>query len=289
MIPNDDTTVKHTVKDSVFKDIFSKLENVLELYKELHPEDSTVAADDIQISTLESIIVNRLINDLGFFVNKNGKAKLVVLAEEQSYWNPNITYRLLGYLVDTLNKYLHNTKQTVHKGQKVYLPEIELYVIYAGDEEAPDTVSFKDDFFNGSGPVDVKVNIIKKTGTETIISQYIGFCKVFNEQRRKYGNTLEAVEETIRICTEKGFLRDYLIKHNEEVITMMAEIFNEELQREESNTASKEEGRKENENKYLLSLLNHVNSGKIKLSDAASIANMSVDEFKRASETLTSP
>ena len=289
MIPNDDTTVKHTVKDSVFKDIFSKLENVLELYKELHPEDSTVAADDIQISTLESIIVNRLINDLGFFVNKNGKAKLVVLAEEQSYWNPNITYRLLGYLVDTLNKYLHNTKQTVHKGQKVYLPEIELYVIYAGDEDAPDTVSFKDDFFNGNCPVDVKVNIIKKTGTDTIISQYIGFCKVFNEQRRKYGNTLEAVEETIRICTEKGFLRDYLIKHNEEVITMMAEIFNEELQREEYDIASKEEGRKENENKYLLSLLNHVNSGKIKLSDAASIANMSVDEFKRASETLISP
>ena len=52
--------------------------------------------------------------------------------------------------------------------------------------------------------------------------------------------------------------------------------------------AKKEEGRKENENKYLLSLLDHVNRGKIKLSDAASIANMSVDEFKRASETLIS-
>ena len=291
MIPNDNTTVKHTVKDSVFKDVFSIPENVLELYRTFHPEDSCVTVEDIQISTLSSIIINRLINDLGFYVNKNGQAKYVILAEEQSYWNPNISYRLLGYLVDTLNKYLHNTKQTVHKSQKIYLPEIELYVIYAGDEEAPDTVSFKDDFFNGSGPVDVKVNIIKKTGTDTIISQYIGFCKVFNEQRRKYGNTLEAVEETIRICTEKGFLRDYLIKHNEEVITMMAEIFNEELQREEYDIASKEEGkkegRKENEEKYLLSLLNHVNNGKIKLSDAASIANMTVDEFMRASETLT--
>ncbi len=52
--------------------------------------------------------------------------------------------------------------------------------------------------------------------------------------------------------------------------------------------AKKEEGRKENENKYLLSLLDHVNRGKIKLSDAASIANMSEDEFKKASEALTS-
>ena len=51
---------------------------------------------------------------------------------------------------------------------------------------------------------------------------------------------------------------------------------------------AKEKGRKETENKYLLSLINHVNSGKLKLSDAASIANMSVDEFKKASEALTS-
>ena len=51
---------------------------------------------------------------------------------------------------------------------------------------------------------------------------------------------------------------------------------------------AEEKGRKETENKYLLSLLNHVNSGKLKLSDAASIANMSEDEFKKASEALTS-
>ena len=71
-------------------------------------------------------------------------------------------------------------------------------VIYAGNEDAPDSLAFKDDFFNGSGPVDLKVNIIKKSGTDTIISQYIGFCKVFNEQREKYGKTLEAVEEKRR-------------------------------------------------------------------------------------------
>ena len=166
-------------------------------------------------------------------------------------------------------------------------------IIYAGNEDVPDSLAFKDDFFNGSGPVDLKVNIIKKSGTDTIISQYIGFCKVFNEQREKYGKTVEAVEETIRICTELGFLRDYLIKHSEEVITMMDELFDEEYLRKQHDTAVRAEGRKEGikekENKYLLSLLNHVNSGKIPLSDAASIANMTVDEFKRASEALISP
>ena len=69
---------------------------------------------------------------------------------------------------------------------------------------------------------------------------------------------------------------------------MMAEIFNAEMQFEAYDKASRAEAIKETENKYLLSLINHVNSGKLKLSDAASIANMTVDEFKKASEALTS-
>lgn len=292
MIPNDNTTVKHTVKDSVFTDVFSIPENVLELYRTFHPEDSSVTVEDIQISTLSSIIINRLINDLGFYVKKNGKAKFVILAEEQSYWNPNITYRMFGYLVDTLNNYLHDTEQSVHSTKRVSLPEIELYVIYAGNEDVPDCLSFKDDFFNGNCPVDLQVKIIKKSGTDSIIGQYISFCKVYNDQFKIYGNSIEAAKETIKYCIKHGILKDYLMKHSKEVITMMAEIFNAEMQFEAYDKASKadarKEGNKETENKYLLSLLNHVNSGKLKLSDAASIANMTVDEFKKASEALTS-
>ena len=288
MIPNDNTTVKHTVKDSVFTDVFSIPENVLELYRTFHPEDSSVTVEDIQISTLSSIIINRLINDLGFYVKKNGKAKFVILAEEQSYWNPNITFRMFGYLVDTLNRYLYDTDQNVHTCKKVFLPEIELYVIYAGNEDVPDSLSFKDDFFNGNCPVDLQVKIIKKSGTNSIIGQYISFCKVYNDQFKIYGNSIEAAKETIKYCIEHGILKDYLIEHSKEVITMMAEIFDVETQCAAYDKASRAEAIKETENKYLLSLLNHVNSGKLKLSDAASIANMTVDEFKKASEALTS-
>ena len=288
MIPNDNTTVKHTVKDSVFKDLFSDPNNVLELYRVFHPDDSSVTIEDIQISTLKSIIVNHLINDLGFFVNKNGKTKLIVLAEEQSYWSPNISYRMLGYLCETLKNYVSETKQDVHKSTRIYLPEIDLYVIYAGDNDAPDVISFKDEFFDGNCPVDLQIKVIKNPGTDSIISQYIGFCKIFNEQRKIYRNTIEAIKKTIQICTEKGFLKDYLTKHSKEVITMMAELFDEEYLRKQHDIAVRAEVRKETENKYILSLLNHVNSGKLKLSDAASIANMTVDEFKKASEALTS-
>ena len=50
----------------------------------------------------------------------------------------------------------------------------------------------------------------------------------------------------------------------------------------------RKEGIKENETKYLLSLLKHVNAGMISIDGAASIANMSVEEFKKASADLNS-
>ena len=255
MIPNDNTTVKHTVKDSVFKDLFSDPNNVLELYRVFHPDDSSVTIDDIQISTLKSIIVNHLINDLGFFVNKNGKTKLIVLAEEQSYWSPNISYRMLGYLCETLKNYVSETKQDVHSRTRIYLPEIDLYVIYAGDNDAPDVISFKDEFFDGNCPVDLQIKVIKKPGTDSIISQYIGFCKIFNEQHKIYHNTIEAIKKTIQICTEKGFLKDYLAKHSKEVITMMAELFDEEYLRKEHDIAVREDARKEEKRNTALTML----------------------------------
>ena len=55
-------TVKRRSKDSVFVDIFSDVNYVFELYKELHPEDTEVTVDDINIQTIKSVLVNTLYN-----------------------------------------------------------------------------------------------------------------------------------------------------------------------------------------------------------------------------------
>ncbi len=41
-----------------------------------------------------------------------------------------------------------------------------------------------------------------------IIEQYIIFCKVYNEQRKKHGQTKKAVTETIRICKDRKVLKE---------------------------------------------------------------------------------
>ncbi|MCM1530286.1 MAG: hypothetical protein NC093_09870, partial [Alistipes sp.] len=54
-----------------------------------------------------------------------------------------------------------------------------------------------------------------------------------------YSNSIEAAKETYRICIEKGYIADFLKKHEQEVIDMMAELFDEEYQREQYDKAAK--------------------------------------------------
>ena len=82
-------------KDSVFYNLFQIKENVLQLYKELHPEDKDIKVNDIKLKTLTAIFVNYLYNDLGFMVNRKGVPHYIILVEAQSKWNRNITMRIL--------------------------------------------------------------------------------------------------------------------------------------------------------------------------------------------------
>ena len=238
------TTAKQKSKDSVFVNLFEDHRNVLQLYKELHPEDTKVTLSDINVTTLKTILVNTLYNDLGFIVNDGENAKYVLLVEAQSVWNPNMTLRLLFYAAETYRKFLKDSGQSVHLNKRVKLPKPELYVVYSGDRKAPDEISFKDDYFDGDSSIDLKVKILSKTDS-TIYGQYIGFCKVYNTQRKIYDNSTKCIEETIRICLEKGYLTDYLSIHQKEVFTMMSELFDEQAQREDYNAARDKEVRAE--------------------------------------------
>lgn len=233
--------VKRQSKDSVFVSLFSNVNYVLELYRELHPEDTDVTADDINIQTITSVLVNTLYNDLGFLV----KDRLIMLVEAQSVWNPNIALRMMIYLSETYRRYLSDTQQSIHSTTKVILPKPELYVIYSGEKTVPREISFAEDFFDGNSPIDIRVNILDRETAQTISGQYIGFCKVFDEQRKIHSDKLPCATETIRICIEKGYLVPYLKIHEKEVITMMSELFDEEYLRKQYDAAERKRERTE--------------------------------------------
>ncbi|SDB51478.1 hypothetical protein [Butyrivibrio sp. INlla16] len=216
--------VKRTVKDSVFSDLFEKKENVLKLYKKLHPEDVDVTEDDLSDITIQNVLINDVFNDLGFMV----RDRLMILAEAQSTWTVNIIIRALIYLARSYQLYFDDVREELYSEKKMELPEPELYVIYVGDGDKPSEISLSNEFFGGRNTsLEVKVKVISESDSDDIVNQYIIFSKVYNEQRAIYGRTKEAIEETIRICKDRNILKDYLESREKEVVTMMMALFDE--------------------------------------------------------------
>ena len=47
------------------------------------------------------------------------------------------------------------------------------------------------------------------------------FSKVYDEQRKLYRNTKQAVTETIQICKNRNVLKEYLEREEQEVVGIM--------------------------------------------------------------------
>ena len=175
--------------------------------------------------TIKHVMVDGDYNDLGFSVGN----RLMVLVESQSTWSYNIIIRALMYLVQTYHDYFQRTGQNLYSSKRVIMPRPELYVIFTGDRKIiPDTISLSKDFFEGENiAIEAEVKVLYQE-SEDIIGQYIIFSKVYNEQRKKYGRTEDAIKETIRICKNRNVLKEYLESREKEVIGMMMTLFEEE-------------------------------------------------------------
>ncbi len=217
---------KRTAKNSVFLDLFQNKSYLLQLYKTLHPEDTTATEGSLTDVTITNVLTDNLYNDLGFIVNN----KLMILVEAQSTWTVNILARVLLYLAQSYHKYFQRTSQDYYKSRKVRMPKPELYVIFTGNKgRKPDRIVLSEEFFQGTDiDIEVKAKVIYEGDTDDIINQYIIFCKVFNEQTRQHGMTRKAVTETIRICKDRNVLREYLLDREKEVVTIMMSLFDEE-------------------------------------------------------------
>ena len=221
----DEEVAKHTIKDSVFTNLFQDKKYLLQLYKTLHPEDTQVSEDALSDITIHNIMTNDVYNDVGFMVGE----KLLILTEAQTTWTENIAVRILIYLMVTYQDYIKKTKQNVYRSKKIRLPRPELYVIYTGDrKERTEYISLADEFFEGQKTfLDAKIKVLYGSGQGDIISQYVAFTKVYDEQRKLHGRTRKAVTETIRICKDKNVLKEYLEEREKEVENIMLAMYDE--------------------------------------------------------------
>ena len=267
---------KRTAKNSVFLNLFQDKSYLLELYKTLHPEDTAATEDSLTDVTIENVLTDNLYNDLGFIVGN----KLMILVEAQSTWTMNILVRVLLYLAQSYHEYFQRTSQNYYKSKKVKMPKPELYVIFTGNKgRKPDRISLSKEFFEGADiDIEVKAKVIYESNEDDIINQYIIFCKVFNEQTKMHGMTRKAVTETIRICKDRNVLRDYLLKKEKEVVTIMMSLFDEEqIMRSFIKSERHDEARETAERM--------IKMGKLSIEEIAlCVPSLSLDELKELEE-----
>lgn len=228
---------KYAIKDSVFTSLFRDKKYLLQLYMTLHPEDTEATEASLTDITIQNVLTDGIYNDLGFMVGD----RLMILVEAQSTWTMNIIIRAFMYLAQTYHDYFEKTQADLYGSRKVNLPRPELYVIFTGERtKRPETISLTEEFFGGKKcAIEVTVKMIygddawKESAPEdstkmSIISQYIIFTKVYNEQRKLYKRSRKTITETIRICKNWNILKEYLAKHEKEVIDIMMSLFDEE-------------------------------------------------------------
>ena len=238
-------------KDSVFTCLFSDPEELIDLYRTLHPEDKTTQEEDLVDITYKSVLMNGEYNDLGFRV---GNA-VIILVEAQSTWSPNILPRMLIYLAETYKRYLSEQDISLHDQTKVKLPIPELYVVFTGDRKnCPAKLTLSHEFFDGRKvAIEVEVTVLygdrsaEQSSSRDIVSQYVEFARTFDEQRKLYGLTTKTIEETIRICKERGVLVKFLEKRKIEIMKIMESNFEQELATKAMKRKERAEGKIEGE------------------------------------------
>ena len=279
---------KRKIKDSVFTNLFQDKKYLLQLYKALHPEDCNVTEDEIEDITIKHILIDADYNDLGFSVGN----RLMILVESQSTWTYNIIIRALMYLVQTYHDYFKRTNQNLYGSKKVNMPIPELYVIFTGDRKnTPDKISLSKAFFKGAKiAIDVDVKVLYQENEKDIIGQYIIFSKVYDKQRKLYGNTKQAITETINICKDRNILKEYLENKEHEVVDIMMTLFDDEqilkayIKDVKENTAKEIEERtaRETEKRTAKETAERlIKKGKMSLEEIADcVPALSLDELK---------
>ncbi len=278
----------YTLKDSLFIDLFSDKMRLIQLYKSLIDDERQINPDDIEILTIQNIILRGIYNDLGFRV----KDEIIILMEAQTTYTTNIVLRILFYLSETLKNYiieqsenknlneLYNTKPRI-------IPKIKLFVVYTGDKMMQDHDLYLKDIMVENdiiSDIDMKVRVLCTGNKSSILGQYILFTQIYTKQKKEYKDIETAVKNTIEICMNDDILKEYLDYRKMEVQEMITAFMTQEEAFEsflkDEVKAGEKRGRKEGEEKGKIdTLINFFKNG-AGIDVISKFSGMSIEEVK---------
>ena len=239
-------------KDTIFRWIFSIIENLLSLYNAVTGKNYQ-NPEDLDIVTLENAIYMGMKNDLAFIVDTG-----LFLYEHQSTYNPNMPLRDLFYIAGEYQKLVDHRSLYASTLQKIPAPSF--LVFYNGSERKEDSwVSYlSESYENLTGEPNLELKVITLNINEGHNSQLMEQCQILREYAqyvakvREYARRKEldeAVEQAVNDCIQSGILAEFLRKNKSEVIAMSIFEYDKEEEerklREAEYEAGVEAGKKE--------------------------------------------
>ena len=274
----------YTLKDSLFIDLFSDKMRLIQLYKSLIDDERQINPEDIEILTIQNIILRGIYNDLGFRV----KDEIIILMEAQTTYTTNIVLRILFYLSETLKNYIIDSSENknlneLYNTKPRIIPKIKLFVVYTGDKMMQDhDLHLKDVMVENDiiSDIDMKVRVLCTGNKSSILGQYILFTRVYSKQKKECKDIETAVKNTIEICMNDEILKEYLDYRKMEVQEMITAFTTQEEAFESFLKDEVKRGRKEGEEKGKIdTLINFFKNG-IGLDVISKGLGMSIDEVK---------
>jgi len=215
-------------KDSVFVDLFSTdekaKERFLSLYNALHQTQLPLHCPVEQLK-LDNTMYRGLINDVSCLIDN----KIIVLAEHQSTINENMPLRCLEYIARLYEHVQDPVARYYRTLQKIPTPEF--YVFYNGTENYPvnKTLKLSDAFITKPEHVPLELTVEVLNINKDKRNQILKSCKILDEYSlfveevriQKYLDPENGFTNAVKICIQKGILKEYLQRKSREVINML--------------------------------------------------------------------
>ena len=237
-------------KDRLFCLIFgdeTKKQNIISLYNALNGTDYS-EDEDIKITTIDDALYINMKNDVSFIIDS-----YMSMFEQQSTKNPNMPLRGLMYFGNLYDSYIESNGLNIYGKKLIKIPTPQYYVLYNGtdEEEAVKELRLSDAFAKPSSAGKFEwtatlVNLNKGKNEELLknckpLEDYMFLINAIRVNEAEGLPIEEAVDKAVRFCIESDVLKEYLITHRAEVLSVCLKEFNEKVFVE----AIREEGREE--------------------------------------------
>lgn len=158
--------------------------------------------------------------------------------------------------------YILENDMNIYGSVGLKFPRPEFVLVYTGkDIDAEKKILSLSELYDSSGdiPLELKIRVISgKDKKDTILREYIEFCRKYDEYRKgckSKAEILAALKNAIHYCISNNILAEYLKNREMEVADIMIKLFTDEqiqtMMLRDEYRKGREEGREEGREKGL--------------------------------------